>query len=215
MYEPSDPIRRQQSQLNRLQPRPEKLSINTPLERLRSNDQVSLIQFLDDWLADVRSAMAAHVEEKKMMPLTFTPSPLVYSATQWFTQEGNIATFGREPYCMALCNAALRGYGFRVLGLPGFSRIDLRACAGQFEYSLTDCIVDGHPVSSVVAISPLKLHQHSGQPCRSRPMPFRGFDGRLPLFRGDITAEQEAASFPYVSFFFIFLPNFDEIPLCD
>lgn len=167
--------------------------------------QASVILLLNDWLFSFRKEIIKLAEREGLLPNSITPSPLIRDAYQWFNNDGGVSLNGREPYSMLLANAVLRGYGLRNLGDPTFPVASLRFCAGQFEYTVENCTVKGVPQTCVAAISPLLPHEHSGQPCHSQPVPYRGMSRRLDIYTAKMTTDEVNMSAPYVSSFIFLL----------
>jgi hypothetical protein len=168
--------------------------------RLKEAHIPSLVRYFMDWLAECRTAVAGDPTANR----TVTPSPLSSAVHQWYNTEGGIAIPCREPFIMELANAVLRGYGFRHLGTPNLPHVDILTCAGQFEYRVDDCTVDGKVVPHVCALSPHEPHEHSGQRCRSTPIHYAGNGRRLDLYLERVTDQEEHEARPYVSICKIF-----------
>lgn len=200
MYLPTDPAR--QAQALQAKARVHKLSVNFPLLNLVFDRHYpAMLLFFMDWLAGARTGLAQTADPAPGC----TPSPLRKSSNQWFTNDGLLAATRHEPYAMELCNAVIRGYGFRHLGTEKFPSVSLRSCAGQFEHKLDNCVLDGQEYTHVSTVPPLVRHEHAGQPCVSNHLFFGGTSSRSNLLLNLSTDERAvaAANF-YVSFLLIF-----------
>ena len=173
------------------------MPLNTPLANIKGWHQSQMLLYLMEWLTSERDHLSPHPSAD----LSWIPSPLRRGANQWFTTDGGIALAAREAYAMELCNAVLCGYGFRHLGEDQFETVTLRACAGQFQYMIDGCSVKGVHFPSVAVISPLLRHQHSGQPCHCKHVPFTGLSPhrKTVLYTALSNSEATSEAVVYVS----------------
>lgn len=196
LYLPSDPTRL--AQALQAKARVHKLPVNFPLAQLsfERHYPALLLSFME-WLSCARGGLA---ETPQPAP-GCTPSPLRISTNQWFTNDGQIAVTRHEAYAMELCNAVIRGYGFRHLGTEKFPGVYLRSCAGQFEHKLDHCVLDGREHTHVSSVSPLVRHEHAGQPCTSNHLFFGGTSSRVNLLMNRATERAVSTANFYVSSF--------------
>lgn len=201
LYLPEDPVRRAQALNQSGKQEVEKLPLNFLLLNLSPDRHfAAMLKFFMDWMA----TCSADMSRSSSPPRGCTPSPLLFATNEWFNNDGLVMAGRFEPYAMQLCNAILRGYGFRSLALPGARGIDLRSCGGQFEYKLENCVLGLIEHRHVAAISPLLPHEHAGQPCHSRPIFFAGKGKCGAILRNEMTQRNRRDASPYVSCTFLF-----------
>lgn len=169
---------------------------STPLSEVDESFFEGMVAHFMSFLHGVRERHRNPVPKER--PALWTSSPMGPGAHQFFLNNGALSAGYREAYTMEVCNATLRGYGYRYLGSEDFPEVALRACAGQFQYRINPTRLRGADHTSVCCIPPTLPHQHSGVPCLLEHPRFRGVMDRNLIQKAEVSP-------CYVSSFLVFL----------